>query len=756
MALLGDLRWTLAKLERPQLGPVALEADLALAAAARPGDPRLEALHRVIRQNAHLLSPTDPPAFLGAILLSRLDGSPELAAARRALARHVPTPRLTGRWPRPDQPHPALRRTLVGHRRTIGGLAAAAGSGLLASAGTDGTVRLWQVPDGPGRRVLRGHTGAVHACALSPDGTLVASAGADGTVRLWPVPPTWDDAPPLATDVAEESDAAGETEAAGADGSSAGLRVLRGPAGAVTDCAFTPDGQRILAVGVDGVLRCWQVRDGAVVFTVAVTDAPLRCCLAAEHGRWIAVAGDDGIVRICDPRTGRPNARLVGHTGTVLSLTAPPDGTWVGSSGADGTFRRWTNDPDPTRTASGDRSPSRGWREVWMIREQAGAIRAAAVGRDGNLLVTTSWEGAVRLWDVRGGAHRVDLTGAIGSRHCVLSPDGSWVAASGRYGTIRLWSTEVDLPRPSATGREHQMRGAAVVRIRPTPTSDLSDDPASTGERGRPGVVTYTDGGNTAVWDLETGEPTGVTLAGHVDMIRGAGAAPNGSWVVVPGSLAALRRVDPATGAVLSTMTATTEIKAFAVAPSGTWIAASCADGTLQRWDAISVRPLSAALPAHVGMAVACAVSPDGRWIATGGEDRLVRLWTTALVCHRTLSGHLDTVLGADFAPDSRLLATAGADHTVRIWRLDDGDPVATLTGHNHTVRDARFSPDGSLLATAGGDGALWIWDAASWRPVTMMRFDGAARSCAWLPADLGHGIIVASSAGLFRYDYEP
>ncbi|AKJ10465.1 WD40 repeat-containing protein [Streptomyces incarnatus] len=59
---------------------------------------------------------------------------------------------------------------------------------LLATAGDDRTVRLWNPDTGEETAVLTGHTGRILAVAFSPDGSLLASGGEDGTVRLWNVP----------------------------------------------------------------------------------------------------------------------------------------------------------------------------------------------------------------------------------------------------------------------------------------------------------------------------------------------------------------------------------------------------------------------------------------------------------------------------------------------------------------------------------------------------------------------------------------
>jgi hypothetical protein len=126
----------------------------------------------------------------------------------------------------------------------------------LASASSDGTVRLWdtatRAPAGP---PLRGHRGPVAGVAFSPDGRRLASASWDGTVRLWDA----------ATGVP-----VGEP--------------LRGHAERVVGVAFSPpDGRRLASASDDGTVRLGHCR--STNCCVSRTRRCSRGALSAEPSR---------------------------------------------------------------------------------------------------------------------------------------------------------------------------------------------------------------------------------------------------------------------------------------------------------------------------------------------------------------------------------------------------------------------------------------------------------------------------------------
>ncbi|KAK3821646.1 MAG: WD40-repeat-containing domain protein [Benniella sp.] len=116
-----------------------------------------------------------------------------------------------------------------GHSDKVMGVAYSPRDDLIASAGRDTTVRLWDTETGKCHRILIGHADCVWVVVFSPQGDQVASGGENGVVKVWDV------------------------------GTGECLCTLTGHAKQVTSVIFSPKGDRIVSGSYDKTIRLWGI-----------------------------------------------------------------------------------------------------------------------------------------------------------------------------------------------------------------------------------------------------------------------------------------------------------------------------------------------------------------------------------------------------------------------------------------------------------------------------------------------------------------
>jgi WD40 repeat protein/serine/threonine protein kinase len=197
------------------------------------------------------------------------------------------------------------------------------------------------------------HTSSIRGLALHPGGRWLATSAEDSLVKLWDLDAVGT-APRLLAghrgavlDLEFSPDGALLTSC-GADSSlrlwdwqRGDGRALAGHQGAVLDAAFSPDGGRLASAGADGRLCLWALPEGRKLAEKSLGRSRTGALAWSRDGRRLALAGSDGVVRLLDPESLREWVGLRGHVAWVSSLAFGPGDSLLVSTSRDGTLRVW-------------------------------------------------------------------------------------------------------------------------------------------------------------------------------------------------------------------------------------------------------------------------------------------------------------------------------------------------------------------------------------------------------------------------------
>jgi WD40 repeat protein len=287
----------------------------------------------------------------------------------------------------------------------------------------------------------------------------------------------------------------------------------------------------------------------------------------------------------------------------------------------------------------------------------------------GQRIITCSWDGSLRVWNVRTGKQIGDdwRDGGSAVYSIALSPDGKKVVSGSSDGAVRLWDIDTCKIVKKWTGHTREVGSVCWSRD---------------GRR----VLSGSDDGTARQWEVESEE----TMPEPIENILAS--IENGHepvWAVV---------YSPDT-TLIATAGGRAEPRA---------------EYSIKIWDAKTGK-LDATLKGHTDRVLCLAWTKDTKTLISGSSDFTIRTWnTTKWEQTAVLDDHTRVVYGIAISPNDRILASVSGDQTARLWNLDNGQPISSPIQHADEVFCVSFSAGGKRLATGCYDKNAYIWDVAA------------------------------------------
>jgi WD40 repeat protein len=545
---------------------------------------------------------------------------------------------------------------------------AADGSDRLASAGADGTARIWDPETGrPVCAPLTGHDGAVHAITswtLADGSARVASVDDGGLIRVW------------------DADV-GDLASTFPTGEARGLGSLASWVAA--------DGAIRLAFGAaNGAVVLLDPDNGAIVARLSghrVWVHTLVAWVNPDGAVRLGSASADGTIRVWDPQAAAPVGVPIEHGRAMasaggLAAWEGSDGRWRLASAIDETVRVWDAETGAPADEFSVRQPAGLWALTsWTSVDGRGRLAAAGDGA------------TVRVWDAETGASLGEpLTGHTATVWELASwrtADGHVrLASGGDDGLIFRWDGNL----LAAHGQPLQGHAGWIPSLVAWTASDGAARLASGGADST--VRVWDPDRGTSLAELETA-PVGCTwilaLAAWTTPDGGtrvafAGNDPNVYVWNPDGAVDVLPMSHPGWIRSLTTWTD----------PGGRrWLASGGVDGTIQIWD-VDAGAARSPIAAHSGWVRSMVnwVDPAGRTMlaSAGASDGTIRVWDaeTGAAVGTPLTGHERGIWTVTVwtGPDGQVrLGSTGADGTIRLWDPQRGRSIRTIDVGPTTMR---------------------------------------------------------------------
>ncbi|MBY0527458.1 MAG: hypothetical protein K2R98_28940 [Gemmataceae bacterium] len=270
--------------------------------------------------------------------------------------------------------------------------------GKLLATGTYGLVTLWDLESAKPVKTLTSVLGAVHDLKFSPDGKVLAVAGgqpsAKGDLRLFNV----------------------------ADWTL--IASLGGHADVVSSVAFTSDGKRLASASFDKTVRVWDVTSHKLEQTLTGHSDFVYAVAFSPDGQWLASASKDRSVKKVETATGKSLLTFSGMDQEVLAVAVSPDGQQVVCAGA-----------DPVLTYFNAQTGQR-------IRRQGGhgiAIYELCFSKDGQTFVSAGGDRLLRTWNTKDGTLAKTFPVSSIAYATAISPNGKLVVSGSFDGLVRVF-----------------------------------------------------------------------------------------------------------------------------------------------------------------------------------------------------------------------------------------------------------------------------------------------------------------------------